>query len=49
MNDYDKIFSILHSVGFHSWVSIEDGLDGMEELRESVRFLRAKIDCHFKD
>jgi sugar phosphate isomerase/epimerase len=49
MNDYDKIFSILHSVGFNSWVSIEDGLDGMEELRESVRFLRAKIDCHFKD
>jgi sugar phosphate isomerase/epimerase len=49
MNDYDRIFSILHSVGFHSWVSIEDGLDGMEELGESVRFLRAKIDCHFKD
>jgi sugar phosphate isomerase/epimerase len=49
MNDYDKIFSTLHSVGFNSWVSIEDGLDGMEQLRESVRFLRAKIDCHFKD
>jgi sugar phosphate isomerase/epimerase len=49
MNDYDKIFSILDSVGFHSWVSIEDGLEGMEELRESVRFLRAKIDRHFKD
>ncbi len=49
MNDYDKIFSILDSVGFQSWVSIEDGLDGMEQLRDSVRFLRAKIDCHFKD
>jgi sugar phosphate isomerase/epimerase len=49
MNDYDKIFSILHSVGFNSWVSIEDGLEGMDELRESVRFLRAKIDCHFGD
>jgi sugar phosphate isomerase/epimerase len=49
MNDYDKIFSILHSVGFHSWISIEDGLDGMEQLQESVRFLRARIDCHFKD
>jgi sugar phosphate isomerase/epimerase len=47
MNDYDKIFSILHSVGFNSWVSIEDGLEGMEELRESVHFLRAKIDLHF--
>ena len=49
MNDYDKIFSTLHSVGFNSWISIEDGMDGMEELRESVRFLKTKIDHHFKD
>jgi sugar phosphate isomerase/epimerase len=49
MNDYDKIFSTLSSVGFSSWISIEDGLDGMEELRESVRFLRSKIDRHFSD
>lgn len=49
MNDYDKIFSTLSSVGFNSWVSIEDGLGGMDELRESVRFLRAKIGQHFSD
>ena len=49
MNDYDKIFSILNSVGFHSWISIEDGMNGMDDLRESVRFLREKIDRHFKD
>jgi sugar phosphate isomerase/epimerase len=49
MNDYDKIFSTLRSVGFTSWISIEDGLDGMDELRESVRFLKAKIDRHFRD
>jgi sugar phosphate isomerase/epimerase len=49
MNDYDKIFSTLNSVGFDSWISIEDGLDGMDELRESVRFLTAKIDHHFKE
>jgi sugar phosphate isomerase/epimerase len=48
MNDYDKIFSTLASVGFGSWISIEDGLDGMEELKESVRFLRGKIDQHWK-
>jgi sugar phosphate isomerase/epimerase len=47
MNDYDKIFETLASVGFDSWISIEDGVDGMDELRESVRFLRAKIDQHF--
>ena len=49
MNDYDKIFSTLCSVGFNSWVSIEDGLGGMDELRESVRFLGTKIDQHFGD
>ena len=49
MNDYNKIFSTLSSVGFNSWVSIEDGLGGMDELRESVRFLRAKIGQHFSD
>lgn len=47
LNDYDKIFSILHSVGFSSWISIEDGLDGLDQLKESVTFLRGKIDQHF--
>ncbi len=46
-NDYDKIFSILKSVGFDSWISIEDGMDGMDDLRASVKFLREKIDKHF--
>ncbi len=49
MNDYDKIFSILSKVGFNSWVSIEDGMNGLDDLRESVRFLREKIDLHFAD
>ena len=43
MNDYDKIFSTLHAVGFNSWISIEDGMNGMDDLRESVQFLREKI------
>jgi sugar phosphate isomerase/epimerase len=47
INDYDKIFATLASVGFDSWISIEDGVDGMEELRESADFLRSKIDQHF--
>jgi len=47
MNDYDKIFSILNSVGFDSWISIEDGMNGREDLLESVRFLKAKIEQHF--
>jgi sugar phosphate isomerase/epimerase len=49
MNDYDKIFSILAGVGFTGWVSIEDGQDpvvGMEHLRLSAEFLRAKMKQH---
>jgi sugar phosphate isomerase/epimerase len=49
LNDYDRIFSTLNSVGFSSWISIEDGMNGMEEMRESVRFLRRKIDLHFPE
>ena len=47
LNDYDAIFAVLRSAGFHSWISIEDGVNGMDELRQSVTFLRAKIDQHF--
>lgn len=47
LNDYDKIFSTLRSVGFNTWISIEDGLDGMDQLRESVEFLKSKVDRHF--
>lgn len=43
LNDYDAIFTELRSVGFDSWVSIEDGVDGMEQLAESTRFVRQKL------
>lgn len=43
LNDYDAIFSELAGVGFNGWISIEDGVDGIEQLRESVAFLRRKI------
>ena len=43
LNDYDKIFAELTGVGFDGWVSIEDGESGMDELHESVRFLRRYI------
>lgn len=47
LNDYDQIFSTLKSVGFDGWISIEDGENGMEELRESVAFLRSKMAEYF--
>ena len=43
LNDYDAIFSILAKTGFNGWISIEDGVDGMDQLERSVAFLRNKI------
>jgi sugar phosphate isomerase/epimerase len=40
MNDYPRIFQILREAGFQGWVSIEDGLHGLEEIRASAEFLR---------
>ena len=43
LNDYDAIFKTLKDVGFDSWISIEDGVDGMDQMHESAEFLREKI------
>jgi sugar phosphate isomerase/epimerase len=43
LNDYDAIFKELKRVGFDGWISIEDGVDGMEQLVRSVEFLKDKI------
>jgi sugar phosphate isomerase/epimerase len=40
LNDYPRIFRLLREVGFQGWVSIEDGLNGLEEIRASAEFLR---------
>ncbi len=47
LNDYDAIFSTLQSVGFDGWISIEDGVEGPEQLQRSVSFLRSKMAEHF--
>lgn len=44
LNDYDAIFRELSVIGFTGWISIEDGVDGIEQLERSVAFLRRKID-----
>lgn len=43
LNDYDAIFTELTRVGFDGWISIEDGVDGMDQLHRSVVFLRQKM------
>ena len=42
MNDYDAIFRLLADAGFDGWISVEDGMNGLDELRRSVDFLKAK-------
>jgi len=43
LNDYDAIFTELKRVNFNGWISIEDGVDGMDQLERSVAFLGKKI------
>jgi sugar phosphate isomerase/epimerase len=43
LNDYPTIFRVLQSVGFNGWISIEDGLNGLDEIRRSADFLRSTL------
>ncbi|MDP9026473.1 MAG: sugar phosphate isomerase/epimerase [Actinomycetota bacterium] len=47
LNDYDRIFSILVGAGYDGWISIEDGVNGMDEMAASVEFLRAARETWF--
>ncbi|MEI4926915.1 hypothetical protein Q8G50_30845, partial [Klebsiella pneumoniae] len=40
-NDYDAMFSRLAAAKFNGWISIEDGMNGMNEMQASVDFLKA--------
>jgi sugar phosphate isomerase/epimerase len=48
-NNYDKIFKILKSVNYQGWVSIEDGMNGMDEMRESINFLKRMRAKYFNE
>ncbi len=47
LNNYDAIFSELKRVGFDGWISIEDGMDGMDQLARSVTFVRNKMKTYW--
>lgn len=49
LNDYDAIFTELKRVGFDGWISIEDGVEGMDQLERSVAFLRRKMAQYWPD
>jgi sugar phosphate isomerase/epimerase len=44
INDYPRIFRTLREVGFNGWVSIEDGLNDLGEIRTSAEYLRPLMD-----
>ncbi|MDQ3347780.1 MAG: sugar phosphate isomerase/epimerase [Acidobacteriota bacterium] len=47
LNDYDAIFRLLAEVNFDGWISVEAGMNGLEEIARSVAFLREKRAQHF--
>jgi sugar phosphate isomerase/epimerase len=47
LNDYDAIFAELRRAGFDGWISIEDGVDGIDQLRRSAEFLVRKLQQHW--
>jgi sugar phosphate isomerase/epimerase len=49
LNDYDAIFRVLAEHRYKGWVSIEDGMNGMDEIAESLAFLRKIGAKYFPD
>jgi sugar phosphate isomerase/epimerase len=49
LNDYDAIFRILAEHDYRGWVSIEDGMNGMDEMADSLAFLRRMGAKYFPD
>jgi sugar phosphate isomerase/epimerase len=47
LNDYDALFARLVEAGFDGWISIEDGVEGFDQLERSAAFLRKKIAQHW--
>jgi sugar phosphate isomerase/epimerase len=45
--DYDAIFRMLAGARFTGWISVEDGVNGLDELQRSVAFLRRKREQYY--
>ena len=49
LNDYHAIFRILAAHQYRGWISLEDGMNGMEEMVASLRFLREMSARYFPE
>ncbi len=49
LNDYHAIFKILAAHRYSGWISIEDGMNGMDEMAESLAFLRRMAAHYFPE
>jgi sugar phosphate isomerase/epimerase len=47
LNDYDAIFRLLAEVDFDGWISVEAGMNGLDEIARSAAFLRDKRARYF--
>jgi sugar phosphate isomerase/epimerase len=47
LNDYPRIFRTLVNAGYDGWISIEDGVNGMSEMADSIDFLTDARDRYF--
>ncbi len=47
LNDYETIFRILAEHNYQGWISIEDGMNGMGEMAQSLAFLREMVAKYF--
>jgi sugar phosphate isomerase/epimerase len=47
LNDYPAIFGRLAAAHYTGWISIEDGMNGMDEMAQSLTFLRRMVEEYF--
>ncbi|RLS72513.1 MAG: sugar phosphate isomerase/epimerase [Planctomycetota bacterium] len=47
LNNYPEIFRRLSESGYSGWISIEDGMNGMGEMRESLLFLQEMVETFY--
>ena len=47
LNNYDEIFRILADHNYSGWISIEDGMNGLGDMQESLQFLRMMSEKYF--